>query len=311
MASITTGLTEHMSIFYDKMFLERAKMVLRYDIGADVKKIAKNMGKSVYWNRMSPLAVATTPLTEASNPLDVNMTSTIVSATVAEYGNWTKVGSLYSMTSIDEGLKEHVEVHAQNAGETIDTLIKNELAGGGTTQIVNGVAAVSSIATSDTLDGAEIRKVYRNLFLAKAPKFEDGLYRAIIPASCVHDLRGDTEWLDAYRYTDASPIRSGDVGTLHGIRFVETNNEEVTADAGAGNVDVYTTFVFGKHAYGTVDLAGQSGQRIIVKNPSTGDTSNPLDMFSTIGWKAFFAVKVLNSAWLYEVKSASSVGTNA
>ena len=311
MASITTGLTQHMSIFYDKMFLERAKMVLKYDVGADIKKLAKNMGKTVYWNRMSPLAVAITPLTEATNPSDVDMTSTIVSATVAEYGNWTKIGSLYSMTSIDEGLKEHVSVHGQNAGETIDTLIKNELAGGGTTQIVNGVAAVSSIATSDTIDGAEIRKVVRNLFLAKAPKFEDGLYKAIVPTSVVADLRGDTEWLDAYRYTDASNIRSGDVGTLHGVRFIETNNEEVVADAGAGNVDVYSTFVFGKHAYGIVDLAGQAGERIIVKNSDSSDTSNPLDMFSTIGWKAFFAVKVLNSAWLYEIKSASSFGTNA
>lgn len=309
MASITTGLTQHMSTFYDKVFLERAKLVLRYDIGADIKKLARNMGKTVFWNRMTPLAVATTPLTEATNPSSTDMTSTIVSAAVAEYGAFTNVGSLYSMTSIDEGLKEHVSVHGQNAGETIDTLIRAELAGGGTEQIVNSVD-LTAVAATDTLDGVEVRKVVRNLFLAKAMKFEDGLYRSIIPTSVVHDLRGDSEWLDAYRYTDASNIRNGDVGTLHGVRFIETNNEELVADAGAGTVDVYTTFFFGKHAYGVVDLAGQVGPRIIVKNPGSGDTSNPLDMFSTIGWKAFFAVKVLNSAWLYEVKSASSVGSN-
>lgn len=310
MASTTTGLSEHMSTFYDKVFLERAKLVLRYDIGADIKKLARNMGKTVFWNRMTPLAVATTPLTEATNPSSVDMTSTIVSAVVQEFGNFTNVGSLYSMTSIDDGLKEHVSVHGQNAGETIDTLIKNELAGGGTVQIVNSVAALTDVAATDTLDGAEVRKVVRNLFLGKATRFEDGLYRSIIPTSVVHDLRGDTEWLDAYRYTDASNIRDGDVGTLHGVRFIETNNEELVADAGSGTVDIYTTFFFGMHAYGILDLAGQVGPRIIVKNPDSGDTSNPLNMFSTVGWKAFYATKVLNSAWLYEVKSASSVGAN-
>lgn len=268
------------------------------------------MGKTIVWNRMTPLAVATTPLTEATNPSAVEMSTTTVSATVAEYGNYTKVGSLYSMTSIDEGLKEHVAVHAQNAGETIDTLIRDELAGGGTEQIVNG-KALTAVLAADIIDGAEIRKAVRNLFLAKAPRFEDGLYKSIIPTSIVHDLRGDSEWLDAYKYTDASNLRNGDVGTLHGVRFIETNNEVLTADAGSGNVDIYTTFVFGKHAYGVVDLAGQSGERIIVKNPTDSDTSNPLNMFSTVGWKAFFAVKVLNSAWLIEIKSASSAGANA
>lgn len=311
MASITTGLTQHMSIYYDKVFLERAKAMITYDVGATVKMLDKNSGKTVYWNRMTPLAAATTPLTEATNPSAVDMTSTIVSATVAPYGNYTTVGQLYSLTSIDEGLKEHVSVHAQNAAETIDELIEAALSGGGTAQIANSVAAVSSIATSDTIDGADIRAAVRTLKVNKAQPFADGHYRAIIPVSVVHDLRGDSEWLDAYRYTDAESIRNGEIGRLHGVRFFETNNETVSADAGAGNVDVYTTYIFGKDAYGVVDLAGQMGPRIYVKQPGANSTDNPLDMFSTIGWKAYFVAKVLNSNWLIELKSASSVGANS
>lgn len=311
MSSTTTGLSEHMSIFYDKVFLERAKEMQVYDVGATVKKLAANSGKTVYWNRMTPLAKATTPLTEATNPSAVDMSSTIVSATVSPYGNYTTVGQLYSLTSIDEGLTEHVSVHAQNAAETIDELIANELDGGGTTLIANSVAAVSSIATSDTIDGADIRSAVRTLKLNKAIPFADGHFRAIVPVSVVHDLRGDSEWLDAFRYTDAENIRNGEIGRLHGVRFFETNNEVVSADAGAGNVDVYSTFVFGKDAYGIVDLAGQMGPRIYVKQPGANSTDNPLDMFSTIGWKAYFVAKVLNSDWVIELKGASSVGNNA
>jgi N4-gp56 family major capsid protein len=283
--------------------------MLKHDIGAVVKPLPKNSGKTVYFNRMTPLAVATTPLTEATNPSDVDMTSTIVSATVAEYGNWTKVGSLYETTSIDVGLREHVDVHAQNAGETIDTLIKNELDGGGTEQLTNSKDITAQTAT-DIIDGYEIRKAVLTLQKAKAPKFENGYYRSIVPVSVAQDLRGDSEWLDAYRYTNTENIQNGLLGRLHGVEFFETNNETVTADAGSGNVDTYTTFVFGANAYGIVDIGSDSEPKIIYKKPGASDTSNPLDMFSTVGWKALFVAKVLNSAWLIEIKSASSFGAN-
>lgn len=64
MSSATTSLTNLMQIFYDRVFLDRAKMMLVYDVGAQRKTIPKWSGKTVYFNRFSPLAVATTPLTE-------------------------------------------------------------------------------------------------------------------------------------------------------------------------------------------------------------------------------------------------------
>lgn len=307
--NLTTGLTTHMSTYYDKVFLERAELMLVHSVGAQVKRLERNMGKTVIWNRMTPLAVATTPLTEGTTPTAVAMSTTAVTATVAEYGNWTQTSSFYELTSIDAGLREEVEVMGQNGGETIDTLIRDELDGGGTAQIVNSLA-LTAVTATDIIDGVEVRKAVRTLKLNKALKFEDGHYRAIIPVSVAADLRGDSEWLDAYRYVTPENIKSGEIGRLHGVVFFETNNEMVAADAGSGNVDVYSTFVFGKNAYGTVDLAGQMGPRVIVKSPDANDTSNPLDLYQTIGWKAHFVCKVLNSDWLIELKTASTFGAN-
>ena len=307
--NLTTGLTDHMSTFYDKVFLERAKAMLVYDAGAQVKKIARNMGTTVKWNRMTPLAVATTPLTEGTTPTAVAMSTTAVTATAVQYGNWTQTSDLYELTSIDAGLKEQVDVMGQNAGETIDTLIRDELDGGGTTQIVNGLD-LTAVTATDIIDGVEIRKAVRALKLAKARTFGDGHYYGIIPVSVSADLRGDSEWLDAHKYVTPENIKNGEIGRLHGVRFMETNNEMVGANAGSGNVDVYSTFIFGANAYGTVDVANQSGARVIVKNPNGNDTSNPLDLYSTVGWKALFVAKVLNSAWVIELKTASTFGAN-
>lgn len=300
MASLTTSspLSGLMQIFYDKVFLDRAEMELRYDFGAQKKTMPKSSGKTIYFNRFSPLSVATTPLTENTNPSGVDMSSTVVSATIAEYGNYTRVSSLFEMTSLDEGLKEHVEVMSQNAGETLDTLIAAELSGGSTAQIVSG-KALTAVAATDTLTGAEIRKAVRTLKKNKAKTFDDGLFRAIIPTSAAYDLRGNSEWLNANTYVNVDLYKNGQLGVLHGVKFAETNNEVYEAST----VNVYHTYVFGKNAYGVLNLAGQPEKRIIVKNPGMSDTSNPLDMYSTIGWKAYFVAKVLNSAWVIAIKT--------
>lgn len=303
MASLTTStpLSGLMQIFYDKVFLDRAEMTLSYDFGAQRKTMPKNSGKTVYFNRFSALAVATTALTENTNPSGVDMSSTVVSATIAEYGNYTRVSSLFEMTSLDEGLKEHVEVMSQNAGETLDTLIAAELSGGSTAQIVSG-KALTAVAATDTLTGAEIRKAVRTLKKNKAKTFEDGLFRAIIPVSAAYDLRGNSEWLNANTYVNVDLYKNGQLGVLHGVKFVETNNEVTVSST----VTVYETYVFGKNAYGILNLAGQPEKRIIVKNPGMSDTSNPLDMFSTIGWKAYFVAKVLNSAWVIKIQTGAT-----
>lgn len=287
-----------MQIFYDKVFLDRAELELRYDYGAQKKTMPKNSGKTVYFNRFSPLAVATTALTENANPSGVDMSSTVVSATIAEYGNYTRVSSLFEMTSLDEGLKEHVEVMSQNAGETLDTLIAAELSAGSTAQIVGG-KVLTAVAATDTLTGAEIRKAVRTLKKNKAKTFEDGLFRAIIPTSAAYDLRGNSEWLNANTYVNTDLYKNGQLGVLHGVKFAETNNEVTVSST----VTIYETYVFGKNAYGILNLAGQPEKRIVVKNPGASDTSNPLDMYSTIGWKAYFVAKVLNSAWIIKIQT--------
>ena len=45
MASITTGLTQLMSIYYDKVFLDRAEAELKYDWGAQKRNIPMNSGR--------------------------------------------------------------------------------------------------------------------------------------------------------------------------------------------------------------------------------------------------------------------------
>lgn len=318
------GLTAPMQIYYDRLFLERAKYELRHDFGAQVRNVPMNSGKTVYFTRFTPLAIVTTALSEAANPTAVDMTASTVSATLAVYGAYTTVGSLYSMTSIEVGLAEHVSVHGQNAGESIDQLIRAELVTGATNKLpststggaAGSTTAVSTIHTSDTLTGLEIRRVVRDLKNNRARKFEGGLYRGIIGPSTAMDLMGNSEWLDAHRYTTSDAIERGVVGKLHGVEFVETNNQHYVLTAGfstsASNVaNVYSNFFFGQNAYGVINLGSITAPKIYVKNPGANSTDNPLDQYSTVGWKMPFAVKTLNTNWLINLKTGATDGYSA
>ncbi len=314
MASSAAGLITPVQVYYDKVFLDRAKIELRHDFGAQVKNVPLNSGQVVRWTRFSPLAIVTSALSEATNPAETAMTATQVSATLLEYGAVTNVSSLFSMTQIDVDLKEHVEVHGQNAGESIDQLIRTELHSGATAQIVSGATLLTDVHLTDVFTGLEVRKAVRTLKLNKAQRFESGLYRGIIGPANSYDLFGNSEWLDAHRYTTSDAIERGVVGKLHGVEFVETNNQYVALSGGFSTAvssvaNVYSTFIFGKNAYGVINLGSITAPTVIVKNPGPNDTSNPLNMFSTVGWKMPFACKTLNSTWIIEIKS-STAGAN-
>jgi N4-gp56 family major capsid protein len=306
-----------MQIFYDRVFLERAKLELRYDFGADTKNVPMNSGKTVYFTRFTPLAVVTAALSEATNPSETAMTASTISATLAEYGAITYVSSLYSMTSIEEGLKEHVSVHGQNAGESIDQLIRTELNSGATFLTVSTAAALlSDIHTTDIITGLEIRRVVRTLKLNKAQKFEGGLYRAIISPWGAMDLMGNSEWLDAHRYTTSDAIERGVVGKLHGVEFVESNNPLITLSAGfstsATNVaNINYTWFFGQHGYAVINIGSITAPKVYVKNPGANSTDNPIDMYSTVGWKMPFVAKVLNTNWVIGLKHGATNSSNA
>lgn len=305
-ANTTTTLSNEMMSFLIDTFLERSKANIVHAEGAKKRVHPRNSGKTMTWNRYTPLSAATTALTEATNPSETNITSTVVTATVAEYGAFDKVSSLLYGTSIDRAAKEKTEVLAQNAAETLDTLVRNELATGATTQFAGGKAQLSLVAASDVLNVNEIRKAVRTLKKNNALTYSDGYFLGKVGPDTAYDLMGDNTWINAHTYKDGKELYQGELGKLHKVRFLEASSNQYFDDnAGASSIDVYSNFIHGQEAIGTVDLSGDN-MRLIIKHSDKGDTSNPLNMFLTIGWKATFATKTLNPDWIVNIKSAAT-----
>jgi N4-gp56 family major capsid protein len=303
-AQTTTGLSAEVSTYYEKVFLERAKYESIFDQGLQKRKQPANEGKVVYFTRHTPLATATTALTEGVNPTEVALTASTVSATLAEYGNTVKISRFLSLTSIDANNKEKIEVVGQNMGETMDELVRNELFTGATAQLAGSAAALTAVAASNVFSAAEIRKAVRTLKNNKARAYSGGNYSWVCKTGPypAYDLMGDSTFVQADTYDNgAKNIYRGDLGVLYGVRFWESPNQKTESST----VTVYSNFIHGSDAAGVTELSEDAFKLYIIPHTNI-DSGNPAGRFSLVSWSGSFVPKTLNSSWIVNVKSGAT-----
>lgn len=132
-------------------------------------------------------------------------------------------------------------------------------------------------------------------------------------------LARDPAFTPVEQYASQAGVIEGEVGKYRKVRFIASTNVKYWADAGAAlsgagagmkstsgtSCDVYSNLVIARDAYGIVPLAGNSS-KVIVKDRSSGGTSDPLEQRATIGWKAITCPAViLNEAWMVRIECAT------
>lgn len=310
-AQVTTGLTQEMATYYEKVFLARAEYEYIFNQGAQMRTQPANEGKQVVFTRHTPLATATTALTEGVNPSEVNLTATNVSADLAEYGNTVKISRFLSLTSIDANNKEKIEVVGQNMGETLDEIVRNELFTGATAQLAGAKTALTDVAITDVLSVAELRKAVRTLKVNKARRYQDRIAPWIgkVGPYTSYDLTTDSTFLSADIYDNgAEKLYNGELGKILGVRLIESPNQYESVNAGTSNADIFSNFVHGADAFGCIDLEGDKPQLFIIPHTKI-DSGNPAGRFSTVSWAASFVAKTLNAGWVINIKTGATSQT--
>ena len=87
---------------------------------------------------------------------------------------------------------------------------------------------------------------------------------------------------------------------------IETVENTPTGE-GATKVKVHKAVIYGRHAYGVVNVEkGQGKASIIVKPFGSAGTADPLNQRSTIGWKSFFTAVRLNELAICRIETGAS-----
>lgn len=290
MANNTTTLSNEVAVYYERRFLERARAMLVHQEGGQLRALEGNAGKQIIFNRFSPLALATSSLTEGTNPTSVNLTDTQVTATLVEYGNSVQVTRLLGTVDIDDRDKEKIDVVAQNMGETLDALVRNALQSGATGVNANGAITANLIA-------AQVALLKENKALMYPGTF--GWIGKLQPET-EYDLIITTTWQNAAAYSNVQALYAGEIGALYGVRFLVTNQGYVAA----GTTPYYANFIHGREAFGVYDNALDPPKMYIVTG---ADSNNVAERYHVISWAGQFVAQVLNSAWVINLITSASI----
>lgn len=308
----TSTLTTQARTFYVGTLLKRALPYLPLLRDGQKTTIPPNSGKTVDWRLYGALAEATTPLTEGVTPAGSTLTQTNTTATIAQYGDYLTVSDLLEHTGIDPNITNASEVLGEQAGQTVHAVTVTALGAGTTVRYAAGTTRVG-LTASNVLTVALIRLAVRDLENANVPKFPDGTYHGAISASQKYDLTSDPAYQNLHIYTNTSKLQMNELIPIYGARLVTTTKAPVFAGAGAAGVDVHAALLWGRDAFGVVDLKQQAlnevnaetnrGIDVIVTPLNTPSKSDPLRQRAYVGWKVAFAVKVLYQSRLVRIET--------
>ena len=299
-------LSSTMKTYYDTELLENARAELVHTQFGKKQPLPAHRGKTVEWRKWNTLADAA-QLTEGVIPTGQKLGQSSINVPVTQYGTYVTVSDQLELHAVDDVILGAAEELGASAGSTMDRIARNVLCQG--TNVIyadkvdsSGKAVeVTSRAGLDKtakLTPAMVNRAATYLKKMKTPKI-DGKYVAVIHPSVGYDLRQSEEWKEAHKYASPDEIYNGEIGELHGVRFIETTEAKIVeGDNGA----VYLSLFFGKDAYGEIDPDG-GGMEMIIKDKS--EAGGPLNQFSTLGYKFSTAFKILYEDRMVRVESCS------
>jgi len=288
--------------FYDRVLLDRVKPILVHAQFGQVRNIPAATSKTASFRRLNALAANTTPLVEGTTPAGTSYSVSEVTATVAQYGDFIAVSDMLAATSIHPLGTETVELLGDQAGDSLDRVYRDAMNTGTNVVYADAVANRAAVGVANVIDSALVKYCATQLANARAMRINGG-WVAIIHPFAKHTLTNDSAWIDVTKYSRPDQIFAGEIGTLHGVRFVESPNAAVFTGAGALGIDVYSTLIMGANAYGVIGLDTMALQQIFKPLGSAG-SADPLDQRMTWGWKAAATSKILNDTFIIRAEHA-------
>lgn len=311
-----TDLSPLNKVFFDTTLLDNARDQLIYGQLGKKVSLPANKGKTIEFRRWQTLG-RVSQLQEGVIPTGKKLSIVAITATISQWGDYVAITDVAEEHTIDDEYLGATEELGAAAGLTYEELIRNTLMGG--TNIIfadayNGSTWVSTPSTEAALQSAlgdytcnltsrVINKAVTNLYKgAKMKKYDGNYYVAVIHPDVAEDLRNDPAWLEAHKYAAPEEIFTGEIGRLHGVRFLMSNLAPVIK-TGVQTHATYKTIFLAKDAFGVIDPEG-GGMRTIIK--SKEEIGGPLEQFGTVGTKFEMACKILYQERMCTVWSGSS-----
>ncbi len=320
--------------YYDRKLLERARPKLIAQDFGQKRPLPANNSMTIKFRKYNDLsrAVANLQLAEGSPGVGETMSITDILASVRQYGNYVTITDLVQLSIEDPVLNEAIDLLAEQLSDTVDTITFSALNAGTNVRYANAAADIASLASGIT--GGDLDLAVRMFRRNNADPFTDIVrastgvntfpirpaYWGFVHPDVAKDLDNLPGFISVERYSSQGPVHDAEIGAYKNVRFLMTTQCPVLDDAAnpahgsawvPGSVNttrtnVYSTIIIAKNAYGLIDL-DKGTVKSIVKTPGSADTSNPLNQYSTAGWKLLYTAKILREENIIRIQSLASL----
>ena len=291
------SLAGELKTFYDTELLENARVEMFYAQFGKKQKLPANRGTTVEWRKWNTFAKAGM-LQEGVIPTGQKFGMSSKTGNINQYGTYAAITDKLELRAYDDVILGATEEMGASAAETQETLIRDALLVNTNVLYCDNVTLATGAVAGTPTSPAEMEasatvmclltpdSVAKAVTIMKKNRVPtiNGKYYAVIHPSVAYDLRKSKEWIEAHKYAATSEIFNGEIGELHGVRFIENvfapilKGEYVNKAGGA----TYATYFFGKDAFGIIDPEGGALEMIVKDKSQIG---GPLNQFSTIGYK--------------------------
>ena len=300
-------LSGELKTFYDTELLENARVELVYAQFAKKQPLPRGRGKTVEWRKWNTFARAG-KLSEGVIPTGQKFGMSVKTASIDQYGTFAAVSDQLELHAYDDVILGATEEMGASLAETQEVLIRDALLTNTNVLYCDNVtedgtfvstptscATMAAGGTTGSSDSATpngwakltpdmVAKAVTKMKKDRVPMIH-GKYAMVIHPSVAYDLRKSKDWVEAHKYAATTELFNGEIGELHGMRFIEdvfapvlTGNNYKNKANGA----TYACYAFGKDSFGIIDPDG-GGAEMIVHDKS--EIGGPLNQFSTIGYK--------------------------
>lgn len=293
----TTALHPEIKTYYDEELLENARIEMYYAQFARKMKLPAKHGGTVEWRKYNTFKKADR-LIEGVIPEAQKGGVSVKYGFIAQYGTYVAVTDILEMRAYDDIILGYTEEMGASASETQETLIRDALLTNTNEYFCDNInldtGKIESVPTEHNLMEASdtilslltpkmVAKAVTKMKKERVPTI-NGKYYAVIHPSVAHDLRNSEEWIEVHKYSATGEIFNGEIGELHGCRFIENPFAPVCGGkyVNKAGTKTYATHFFGKDAFGIIDPEGGALEMIIKDKSQVG---GPLDQYSTIGYK--------------------------
>ena len=297
-------LTPELKDFYDTELLENARAEQFYAQFAKRQPLPANHNGTVEWRKWNTFERAS-QLTEGVIPTGQKFGVSNITGSINQYGTYTSITDKLELRAYDDVILGATEEMGASAAETQEALIRDALYAGTNvlycdkvTRATGAVAAVTKeggLVEDDTyhchITAEAINKAVTKMKKDRVPRI-NGKYYAVIHPSVAHDLRNDTAWIEAHKYAAPEELFNGEIGELHGMRFIEDvfapvlQGEDLASDSRDLTANATTSGAITSLAFdgGTVAEDALIGRTICingVKAVITDNTASALTFAST------------------------------